>query len=284
MRNKYTVRLIVLASAFAIVFNTYHCKSLTNALKKYAPDIRLVDVNLGAIDFTGVNVDFKYEMKNKVNLGLTFTRLQFNLLVDGKRFFNADNKKNVVLKPKGISHFTITHRIVYTEFAESLITLFKKDQFKVTLNGKVGILVPTIGQSLEVPINGEKVVPVPKLPSVKFKKLQYVSASLNPFNPKAKFALKFGIKNNNKFGIDLSSIKYNFTAANVKLIDDTTGPVKLSSGKEKQLSLPITLRGKQIIKLVPKLRDLSNQKYSFNGELNMKVLGKTVKIPYSLGK
>ncbi len=284
MKNRFAFKVSTFLVVTMVMGYTYSC-NLDNLKKKYAPDIRLLDVNLAGFDFNGADIDFKYEMTNKAPVSITFSRLAFKIFVEGKQLISADNPKNVQVKSKGKSNFNIRHRIVYTEFAKSLIDLYKKNQVNVGLDGKVGVVIPVPGlkESVEVPIKGSKVIPMPKLPKISFKSLKYKKASLNPFNPRATFALNFNVANSNKFLMDLSSIKYNFTAANAKIVDGSTKSVQLKSGQQKELSVPVNLRGKDIIKLVPKLRDLSNQKYNFNGEINMRVAGQTIKMPYSMG-
>ena len=111
---------------------------------------------------------------------------------------------------------------------------------------------------------------------------KYKSMSLNPFNPKASFALQFKVKNPNSFNLNLSSLKYDFTAANQKVIGGAQKNVQVPPGQERPLSIPVNLRGKEIIQLAPKLREFRKHAYKLSGEMNIDVIGQTLKLPYSV--
>lgn len=264
------------------------CQTLQNSMQRYAPDVNLKDIQLADIGLSGAKVNFMYEMKNKTNVGLTFSRLLYNIKVDGKQFFNADNEKNVKLAPNGTSEFTIGHQIEYVEFAESLIDFFKKDKLNIDMDGKVGVLVSQQLGSVEVPINASKVINVPKLPDINFKDFKFKSTNVNfsnplsALNPEATFELSFGVKNPNSFNIDLSSVQYNFTADQRSLVDGNTGAVQLQSQKESTMNVPVTLKGRELLGMMDKLRDLSQVDYSFNGKMLLDVAGKNLEIPYNL--
>lgn len=271
-----------LALLFAGILLVGSCASLRKSLQKYAPVLTLKSMQVDKLDINGADVDFVYEMRNKVSLSMTFSRLAFRLFVDENKLLDADNKKNIELKPKGTSTFTIRHRIVYREFADSLVALFQKESVQVKLEGKVGVLIPTLNETVEVPFGAEMKVPVPKLPKIEFEKFRYVSANLNPFKPRAKFELSFKMHNPNPFPVTLAPSGYSFTAAGQSLINGQTAETLLPPKGEKRITVPVNLQGREIISLVPKLRDLSANSYRFSGELNIKTLGQPIKLPFAI--
>lgn len=259
----------------------YGCAALQNKAKEYAPDIKLLDINLAGLNFDGIDLNFKYQLKNKVSFPVTFTRLIFNLSADGKQVVNSDLPKGVSIPANGTTEFEIIHRLKFTDLADTLLETWKKDQVKVNLNGKTAILISQALGSVDVPFTAEKLVPVPKPPSISFKSLEYKSADLNPLNPKATFALNFNVKNPNIFDTKIATLNYGFKADNTNIVSGAMQNVAMPAGKEVPLTVPVNLKGADVITLVPKLRDFSKLNYNFAGDMNLDVLGNTVKIPYS---
>lgn len=265
-----------------VLFSLLSCQALQNELARYAPDVNLIDVKLASFDFEGADLDFQYEILNKANMALNFNRLQFDIALDGKRLIDADNKKNIEIEPLGKSQFTISQRLHYTEFADNLVALYKKDELNATLDGKVGVLLTRLNRSIEVPIEAEKIVPVPKIPKVTFKDFKFVNFDSNILNPTAKFELKFALDNPNAFDAVIDSLNYNFNAAGADIIGGSTRSVNVQAKKSTDMVVPVNLKGKQLFDLVPKLRDLSSDDYTLKGDMNLNVAGQNLKIPYSL--
>ncbi|RME92119.1 MAG: hypothetical protein D6767_03890 [Candidatus Hydrogenedentota bacterium] len=259
-----------------------HCQLLREELRKNAPEVSLKKATLVGFDLNAAEVDFLYEIRNKINFGITFSRLKFQLFVDGKKLIDADNPKNVSLAPKGTSEFTIRQKFTYSEVADSLLNLFKKENVEVKLKGIVGVVVPKINESIEVPFEGSMTVPVPKLPKITFGKFRYVKANLNPFNPSARFELSFAITNPNPFPITIAPSGYSFQAAGKDLIRGQVKETLLKAKQQKMVKVPVVLKGKEIIDLVPKLRDFKSLDYKFSGEINLKTLGQPLRLPFTI--
>ncbi|MBV6493574.1 MAG: hypothetical protein LDLANPLL_01597 [Turneriella sp.] len=266
--------------ALAIFFTA--CSALQSRLSQYAPTISLKEVLLRGFDFEGADLEFKYTIKNRVNFGITFSKLAFQIAVDGKRMVDAQNDKNIAIKANETTEFSIIQRVRYVETATAFLDIVKKDSVTVSLKGTVGVYINELVGSLNVPIEAAKVVPVPKLPKIAFGSLDFGSMNmLNPLNPSATFNLRFKVENPNAFDIKIPKLEYAFTAAGTNVITGEKKNQSLAKSATAQIAIPITLRGREIVELVPKLRDLNSTSYQFNSAVEFNVMGQPLRVPFT---
>ncbi|HRP68765.1 MAG TPA: LEA type 2 family protein [Turneriella sp.] len=266
----------------ALTLPFFSCALLKNSLSEYAPTISLKDVLLKGFDFEGADLEFKYTIQNRAAFGITFNKLAFQILVDGKRMVDAQNDKNVAIKAKETTEFSIIQRVRYVETATAFLDLVKKDSVTIALKGVVGVYINELVGSVSVPIEASKVVPVPKLPSIAFGSFDFGSMNMaNPLNPSATFNLKFKINNANPFDIKVPKVEYAFTAAGTNVVSGKKQNQNLAKSSTAQLAIPVTLRGREIIDLVPKLRDLSSTDYKFDSAVEFNVMGQPLRVPFS---
>lgn len=257
------------------------CALLQGTLSEYAPTITLKDVQLKGFDFEGADVEYIYSIKNKVGFGITFSKLAFQILVDGRRMIDAQNDKNVVIKANETTDFSIVQRVRFVETVEAFLEFAKKDQVEIALKGTVGIYINELIGSVNVPIEGAKTVPVPKLPQVHFGSLDFEKMNFsNPLNPQATFTLKFNVRNPNPFDVKIPRIEYAFTASGTNVVSGTKQNQTLPKQADATLSIPVNLRGRDIVDLVPKLRDLNNNEYRFTSSVDIALMGQTLNLPF----
>jgi LEA14-like dessication related protein len=256
------------------------CQILQEKLSTYAPDIFFKNANIKAIDMSGVNLNFLFSAKNKAPIPINFSSIQSQILVDGKKLLNASIPQGLQLKANGTSDFSVDQRIEFKDVTKDLLDLFKKDSLKVSVDGLAKFAMGQFGNA-DVPIKASHVVPVPKVPEIQFEKFEYVKTEASILDPKALFELKFKVMNPNAFGLDLNSIKYSFNAENLSLVDGTAAALNLSSKEQKSYSIPVTLKGRDMINMVPKLRNFSSLKYKFAGNMNLKAGALPLDVPFT---
>jgi LEA14-like dessication related protein len=265
----------------AIALPLLSCALLQGRFSEYAPEVRLKEINLRGFDFNGADLEYIYTIRNKVGFGITFSKLAFHIAVDGKRMVDVKNDKNVAIKANASSEFTIVQRVCYVETAEAIFEFAKKDAVEIALNGAVGIYINEIIGSLEVPIEAKKTVPVPKLPQVHFGSLDFERMNLsNPLNPQATFTLRFNVRNPNPFEVKIPKVEYAFSAAGTSVVSGARTNQVLKPQADSAITVPVNLAGRNIIELVPKLRDLNSTDYRFTSAVEFAVMGQTVSLPF----
>lgn len=261
------------------LFTVYSCQALQNQLSTYAPDVFFKAADLKNIDMSGVDLDFTFSAKNKVPIPINFSAVKSQISVDGQKLFNANLPQGIQLKANSTSDFKVSQRIDFKDVSKDLLALFKKDQLNVQVDGTANFAMGKFGNA-DVPIKASKLVPVPKVPDIKVESFKFVKNQLDVLDPKALFELKFNVTNPNKFGVDMNFIKYSFVAENKKLVDGDAPAMNIGSNEQKSYTIPITLQGKEIITLVPKLKDFPNLNYKFNGNMNMNAGKMPVDLPF----
>lgn len=265
----------------AILLQLSSCALLQGRLSEYAPEIKLKSVNLRGFDFEGADLEYIYSIRNKLSFGITFSKLAFQIAVDGKRMVDLKNDKNVAIKANETTEFTIVQRVRYVETVEAIFEFAKKDSVEIGLTGAVGVYINELVGSLEVPIEASKTVPVPKLPQVHFGSLDFDKMNLsNPLNPQATFTLRFNVRNPNPFEIKIPKIDYAFTAAGTNVVNGTKQNQTLAKQADSTISVPVNLSGRSIVDLVPKLRDLNSTDYRFTSAVEFAIMGQTVSLPF----
>lgn len=257
------------------------CALLQGRFSEYTPDISLKSVNLRGFDFDGADLEYVYTIRNKVGFGITFSKLAFQIALDGKRMVDVQNDKNVAIKANATTDFTIVQRVRYVETVEAIFDLAKKDSVSARLTGTVGVYINELIGSVNVPIEAEKTIPVPKLPQVAFGSFDFENMNLsNVLNPKATFNLRFKVHNSNPFDIKIPKLDYAFTAAGTNVVTGEKKNQTLKKQSEESLTIPVSLAGRDIIDLVPKLRDLKSTDDRFTSGVEFAILGQTVRLPF----
>lgn len=271
-------RLIVLS---LVPLPLASCALLQGRFSEYAPEVRLKEVNLKGFDFEGADLEYIYTIKNKIGFSITFSKLAFQIAVDGKRMVDVKNDKNVAIRANDTTEFTIVQRVRYVETVEAIFEFAKKDSVVIGLTGAVGVYVNELIGSIEVPIEASKTVPVPKLPQVHFGSLDFERMNLsNPLNPQATFTLRFNVRNPNPFEVKIPKVDYAFTAAGTNVVSGARANQTLKPQADSLIAVPVNLSGRNIVELVPKLRDLNSTDYRFTSAVEFAIMGQSVSLPF----
>jgi LEA14-like dessication related protein len=271
-------RLIVLS---LVLLPLTSCALLQGRFSEYAPEVRLKEVRLKGFDFEGADLEYIYTIKNKIGFSITFSKLAFQIAVDGKRMVDVKNDKNVAIKAHDTTEFTIVQRVRYVETVEAIFEFAKKDSVVIALTGAVGVYINELIGSIEVPIEASKTVPVPKLPQVHFGSLDFERMNLsNPLNPQATFTLRFNVRNPNPFEVKIPKVEYGFTAAGTNVVSGARANQVLKPQADSLVAVPVNLSGRNIVDLVPKLRDLNSTDYRFTSAVEFAIMGQTVSLPF----
>lgn len=268
-------------SLLFLVFFLFGCDFLQQTAREYYPDISLKSVNFHSFDMQGIDLKFSYNVHNKAAFPINLSSLAFKLFADDNQVANVKSAQKISIPANGNSDLQFIQRVQFKDVVNTFSDLAKKDKLQMKLDGNVGfILSQTLG-SIDVPINAQKEIPVPKLPKMKVVDFRFVNSEMNIFDPKATFNLKLSLQNPNSFPLDISRLNYKFNVEGKSLFDGMLQSLKIESGKTSVLNLPITLQGGEMVRLLPKLQDFSSLDYKFVSDLFFKFSGQELKIPLS---
>ncbi len=275
-------RFSILAIA-AIVFFAGSCAELDKELKRMYPTVNLKGVELIGLDLGSADMRFKYEVQNNAAFPIDLNKVVYKINADGKEIFSGTNNTKIAVAAKGKGTFQMDQKVEFVSLGKSLIEAYQNKEVKIDLAGKVGFFLKEINHTLELPISASQVLSVPQLPKVNFKGVKNYRVDIrNPLDPKMLFDVNFGVTNENTFLLDIPNLSVNFSAENRKLLSGEKQNLKLASGQEQVVSMPVTVRGVESYNALSKVLQGGNFNYSLNGDIDLNLTGKTFKLPYSL--
>lgn len=264
--------------AFCLILFT-GCQSFQQLLQRNAPDITYQGATLDSIDLEGVNVKFDFQIENKVDVPLEAKKIQFTLFLDGKKLTTLENTRPISLQGKKAAPFDINQRFEYRGVYESVSDLLDQDTVTARVEGVATIRIPQLNEEVSVSFSGEKEFPVPKSPKVEFDGLKV--GNINPLAMSAGLELTLKLSNPNPFDLHIKGLSYSFNALGSNIAGGNSPGVKLPAQGSGSLKIPFTIKGGEIIKLAPRLKNVSTSDVTVKGNLSLDFAGIKQDLPYS---
>ncbi|MCP4138234.1 MAG: LEA type 2 family protein [bacterium] len=247
------------------------------------PSIKLKGARLAGLDIEGMNVDFIFELTNTSSSDFFFADLQYKIIANGREVIDGSNTDKIEVKANSTGEVIISNRIPFVDAIDSLMDIFQKNMIDIKVDGSVGNFMGSFSD-VKLSLSGENKFMMPKLPSLKFRDLKFQSANFNPFNPRATFLVRFDVSNPNPFPVSINEIDYTFTAEGRELVDGNSNYIYIGGGANETISIPVSLRGREIFKFVPKLKKFPNISYQFEGKINLEISGQGINLPFRFPK
>ena len=263
--------------AFCLVLLT-GCQSFQQLLQRNAPKITYQGAALDSIDLEGVNVKFDFQIQNKVDVPVEIKKIQFTLFLEGKKLTTLENTKPISLQGKKAAPFDINQRFEYREVYQSVKDLLDEDTVTAGVEGVATVRIPQLNQEVSVSFSGEKEFPVPKAPKIEFAGLKV--GNINPLAMSAGFELSLKLSNPNPFNLDIKGLNYAFNALGSNIAGGNSPGVKLPPKGSGNLKIPFTIKGGEILKLAPRLKNVSASDVNVKGNLSLDFAGVSQNLPY----
>lgn len=239
-------RPIVLV-ATALGLGLLGCKQLGplgDALAPYTPKLRFDKLELRAIDFTKVDVDFMFKLENPNPLSVKLDTFSYALGLEGVEFVKGTNADGLKLESRGESDLAIPVSLTYQRIFELVQNTKGKDDLGFSIAGDLGFNTP-VGMA-KVPFREEGRFPVVRAPGISLKGLRMGKVDL--LKQKASMNLDLGFSNPDggqavsfagfDFGVDMAGSR---VASGVR--EDIPA---VTGGGEQLVSLPIDLDLKSV--------------------------------------
>lgn len=270
MKQTRLVRMISLLSLMLVIsIPSSGCKELLKLANSQRPKLEFKNLGFRNVSLAGLTMDFNFLVKNPNPLAVTFSRVAYQLDFNGNKLFKGVQKKGLQLKANGASPFTMPFSIEYVKFVKSILGFFqKKKSIPYKLAMGVDFQVPVLG-NVRLPFTKSGNVPVPSIP-----KIRVVGASKPQFtggllNAGVKFAFKVGMKNENKFPVNVKGLQYALKIAGKSIVSGTTKAMGVKGSNEQIVEIPVTIRVAQVGMAIFNMIRSGSFKYDFGGNLNM---------------
>jgi len=269
------MHVFLLVFSLFMIGNLSSCKHIEGFLKQniQKPTVTYKRLRLQNVSFSGMTMDFEFELRNPNAIQLSFASLGYQLDFNGHTFIKGSAPKGITLAPNGTSRFRVPFSLEYVKFIKSLMGFFQgKDTAPYRLQITFGFKTP-IGV-INVPLDRRGEVPLPRLP-----KIRIVGAKLGAISfLGASLMLSIAIKNKGKFPIKMKGFNYVFNVSSIPLVSGQSQITALAVGKEQILKVPVQIKFLKVGMAIANIIRSKKMPYDFVGKINMGLF----KLPFNL--
>ncbi len=212
-----------------ILFNVVGCVSMQK------PEVELEAVRFLSMDFESVQLAFDLKVHNPNRIGITLSNWDHDFQLYGHSLLKSEQKTPQSIDALMSSKFEVPVQIRFQEVFQIVKELSQQDTLRYHLFTHFGFDVPLLGR-VEIPLEKEGDIPLPKIPEFQIKTLRLNDISLT----KAELVLEMNIKNPNTFALSLPEFRYQFLVQNQPWVE-TNSSISLEAKKENTISVPISL-------------------------------------------
>jgi LEA14-like dessication related protein len=224
-----------------LVLLTSGCQFIPTGLR---PSIEGVKPRITGVDMKGVDLAFDVNVNNPLPVPLKAPRIRYGFAVEQAQLISDEIPAGLDFPAGQTGAATLPVRISYAEISKAVQGL--KDINKANYKLDAAMLIPGIGEEIELPFSHSGVVPILKVPKI----------SVQSFNP-GNFSLsgaKFGgtakVANPNMFGVGMQDLGYALQIGDLKvggLSVSTLGEIAAegegSLDFSGEISIPDSLKG-----------------------------------------
>ena len=262
------MRFIKTITILAIII-FLQCSTLQQLMQK--PTVRYERVKMETMSFTKGTFVFQFQITNPNPVGLSISRVDYDLELNGQSFIKGDLPKGIQLPSQGSTLFEVPVILEYFKFFKSLQDFMRLDQIPYSLKGTV-----TVGP-FQIPFTKTGHFDKPVLPKVSLKTIHISKLSLTG----ASMVVKLSMWNANAFPVHLSGVDYNIKLSDVSIAKggiEVLDPIEENG--EVELRLPIDVGFLNLGRSVYDLLKNSSVNYFISGHLKSKSKdGKTWSFP-----
>lgn len=231
MRTVYTLRLLI---SLVMISFLASCATLQGIVDVQKPTARVAGVSLGDLNLEQATLLVDVAVANPNGFALDAAGFDLDLTVAGQQLASVAQPDSAVSVPaQGEESVQLPVTLKFSEIAAAIGGLSGKNTIDYALDGNVIMNIPVMGD-VKLPLNFADVLPVPKLPDIKFSNVSLSDVSWSG----AKMLVSLDVTNPNAFGIDLNSLAYNLQAEGKSLGSGAIENIKLEQGQAQTVDIP----------------------------------------------
>ena len=231
MRTVYTLRLLI---SLVMISFLASCATLQGIVDVQKPTARVAGVSLGDLNLEQATLLVDVAVANPNGFALDAAGFDLDLTVAGQQLASVAQPDSAVSVPaQGEESVQLPVTLKFSEIAAAIGGLSGKNAIDYALDGNVIMNIPVMGD-VKLPLSFADVLPVPKLPDIKFSNVSLSDVSWSG----AKMLVSLDVTNPNAFGIDLNSLAYNLQAEGKSLGSGAIENIKLEQGQAQTVDIP----------------------------------------------
>ena len=244
--------LLVTVALAGPITSCSRLSQLGDLLAPYTPKLSFQKLELNRIDFSSIDVDFKFNVANPNPVSVKLAQFGYALGLEGVEFVKGRNTDGFQLKSKGDTELAIPVGLKFADIFKLVQNVDGKDDIGFSIAGDFGFDTP-VGMAT-VPFKEEGRFPVVRPPKVSLKGARVKEVNL--LKNKASLAVDLGFANpKGGAAISFAGFDYALTMAGKPIAGGILENVQgVAGGAEQTVSLPIDLNllqlGSSVIQLV----------------------------------
>lgn len=195
------------------------------------PEIRFKGMGLENASLTEGDLLFTFNVSNPNPVGVTLSRVVYDLKLNGKTFVKNTLNKNIALPANGLGTMEVPVTINYLDFFQSVADFVQADKLAYDLSGSVG------AGPFDIPYQTKGDIAVPKLPKISLKNVGVSGLSFTG----GSLIFSLDVANPNPFALNLSGLDYTIKLGGEKFAEGTADKIS-SIAKNSKTVVKIPLR------------------------------------------
>jgi LEA14-like dessication related protein len=241
-------RVLLIALICGLMFTT--CALVQNAIRK--PEVTLKSVDFTSIDFTGLTLLSKVEVKNNYLIDVPLPKIDWDLSVIGNPFVKGVMQSKGSLKSKGSTEVQFPVSFKYADLIK-VITALNDDNARYKIKMTASIPVAELGE-LTWPFEHEGKIPLMRVPKITIATAPKASITYNngriplPTGGKIEFALN--VTNNSNIAITVNDLSCVLKIGNTSLPKGgVDGKQRINAGATERIPFSFSLTTDDIAKV-----------------------------------
>ena len=207
--------LVALAAIATMVVPT-GCGSINQIMGGDQPSARVVDVGLQGLDLQAATLRFDVEVSNPYGIDLPILGLDYALASTGTEFLSGRSSRGGTIPARGRSVIPLTARVDFLQTMGLLKGISPGAVVPYSADLGIAVDAPAIGE-LRVPVRKEGEFPIPTVPDVSIRDIEWESLSLTG----ASAVVNLDVTNSNSFPIDLSRLVYDLALGGTRVVQSS---------------------------------------------------------------
>ncbi len=241
------------------------------------PNVRYVDTSFGGMDFESVNAITNLEFENTSEIPLYFNGA-YVIVSDGNSPIVHSDLGKIELGPKQKKIIPVTQKILFSGFAIGAEKLFKSEKINIKLDAGITGFMGTDSEPIKIGGNAT-FIPL-RLPTLAYESFKWKGFGGSITEPTAQFTLTLKAGNPNQFSMEVLKIDYSVSAFNARLAEGFRENINIPKISAAKIEVPVVLKGQEMLALVPQLKKIKASDVVFNGSIQLKAAGETLKVSY----
>ena len=218
------------------------CAALRDAANVQEPDVRFSNMSIETISFDGVTLLFDFDVTNPNRLDVAADGYNYEFFINGESFISGTQDERLEIGSESTSTVQVPVSMSFSNLYESFRSLLRQDSVSYRMDTAVSFSLPVLG-ARTVPVEAEGVLPIPKIPDIRFGDFEMKRVSFSG----AEAELTFSVRNPNAFGITLAGADYTLNVNGNEWLDTSLGEaISVSGSQTRDITLPIELSASQM--------------------------------------